>query len=156
MTVKESKLFEGNLWQRDCAAIIYGLQADVAALQAQLGANTIVSGVYTPTLTNVTNVTSSTGYQANYMRVGDMVTVSSKIDVTPTLIGTVTEVGLSLPIASAFTVNEDCGGAAASSSVASDCAAVLPDTVNDRARLRWISVGVSATNLFYVYMYRIK
>lgn len=72
----------------------------------------LLSGTYTPTLTNVTNVAASTAYQCQYMQVGNTVTVSGKIDIDKTANGAA-EVGVSLPVASNFGAEEDCAGLAA-------------------------------------------
>ena len=85
--------------------------ADTASLDyktANLGA-----GSYTPTLTGVTNVAASTAYACQWMRVRDVVTVSGKVDVDPTVVGS-TKLGISLPIASNLSAAEQCAGVGAS------------------------------------------
>jgi hypothetical protein len=59
------------------------------------------SGTYTPTLSNTTNITSSTLSQATYIRVGDIVTVSVGVGLTPTLSATNTILTVTLPITTA-------------------------------------------------------
>jgi hypothetical protein len=57
------------------------------------------SGTYTPTITNVLNVSSSSiPYTCYYSKVGNIVTVSGIIDITPTASGAATSLYLSLPI----------------------------------------------------------
>lgn len=71
------------------------------------------SGTYTPTLTNTTNVTSSSAKVAQWMRVGNVVTVSGRVDINPAIGSTLTQLEVSLPIASAFTgtgAGENCAG----------------------------------------------
>src|SRR5690606_32796918 len=77
-------------------------------------ASNVLSGTYTPTLTDSVNVTTSTAYACQYMRVGNVVTVSGKVDVTATTDGgTETILAISLPIASAFTQDYQAAGTAA-------------------------------------------
>ncbi len=76
----------------------------------------IASGTYTPTLTNTTNVASSSftnSPPAKWIRVGNVVQVSGHVTITPTAAaGTQTVLDLSLPIASNITHFEDCSGVA--------------------------------------------
>src|SRR5574341_1241568 len=100
------------------------------------------SGVYTPTLTNVANLAASTAYECQWMRVGELVTVSGKADVDPTAAAS-TQLGISLPIPSNFGAAEDCGGVAFSPAVANQGAAILADATNNRAQMEWIAVDLS-------------
>lgn len=99
---------------------------------ANLGASEseVRSGTYTPTLTNVTNIAASTAYVCQWLRVGNVVTVSGKVDIDPTSAGA-TELGLSLPVASNFTSNEQCGGSFHGES--GDDGWIKGDATNDRA-----------------------
>jgi hypothetical protein len=74
-------------------------------------ASNILSGTYTPTLTNIGNVSSSSASVCQYMRVGNVVTVSGRITITATSVLTATYVRLSLPVTSgAFTSYDQAGG----------------------------------------------
>lgn len=72
----------------------------------------IASGNYNPTVSNGSNVTSSTTYSSvMYTKVGSVVTVSGKITIQPTASGAVSW-DLSLPIATSnFTTDGNAGGA---------------------------------------------
>jgi len=70
----------------------------------------IASGTYTPTLNNLLNVTASTAYQCQWIRVGNVVTVSGRVDIQTTTANTSTSLGISLPIASTFTALTNAGG----------------------------------------------
>lgn len=59
----------------------------------------ISSGTYTPTLTNVVNISASTAYQAQYLQVGNTVTVSGRVDIDPVVTATATQLGISVPVA---------------------------------------------------------
>ena len=59
------------------------------------------SGTYTPTLTNTTNISSSSLSQATYSRVGNIVHVNVAVSLTPTLSTTNTVLTIQLPQATA-------------------------------------------------------
>lgn len=97
------------------------------------------SGFYTPTLTAVANVAASTSAQCQWMRVGNVVTVSGTISIDPTAAATLTQLGISLPIASNLSVagGTECAGTAVRTTAATNFIAgnITSDTVNDRAEL---------------------
>jgi hypothetical protein len=114
----------------------------------------IISGTFTPTLFNVTNVAASTAYLCSYVRIGSVVIFSGKVDVDPTAAAS-TILDLSLPIASAFTQEEDLGGAAFATAVAGQGAALHANATDDRARMRWITVDVANRSMFFICLYRL-
>lgn len=117
---------------------------------------TLDSGTYTPTLTNVTNVTSSTAYQCQYMQVGSVVTVSGLLEVTPTAGASATELGISLPVASNFGANEDCGGSGESDEGYNIGMAIRADATNNRAAMVWkTEVATASRNVYFSFTYRI-
>jgi hypothetical protein len=128
----------------------YTTAADVASA---IGA-ALASGTYTPTLTNITNLDTSTAYQCQYMKVGTVVTVSGKVDVNPTA-GASTQLGLSIPIASNFAASEDCAGSAFASGIAGQGAAILADVVNNRAIMQWVSVDTTNQAMLFSFTYRV-
>ena len=72
----------------------------------------IASGTYTPTITNAINVTASTAKVCQWMRVGNVVTVSGVCEIDPTTGGGVLAVvDLTLPIATSITLDTQLGGA---------------------------------------------
>jgi hypothetical protein len=101
---------------------------------------TLAAGTYTPTLTGVANVAASTAYACQYLRVGATVTVSGKVDVDPTVGATLTQLGISLPIASALTAAEQCGGTGMSQD-ANYFGGIYADAANDRAQLNFTTVA---------------
>lgn len=114
------------------------------------------SGVYTPTVSNTSNLDSSpTASQAQYCRVGSVVTVSGKVTVDPTATTTSTYFSLSLPIASNFAAEEDCAGTASAIGVAGQCAGIYADIANDVAIFQWMAIDVTSQNMFYSFTYRI-
>lgn len=67
------------------------------------------SGTNTPTIVSVTNVAASTAYSGQFMRVGDVVTFSARVDIDPTASGGV-EFDVTLPISSNFTATNNAAG----------------------------------------------
>jgi hypothetical protein len=129
--------------------------ADVTSeIAASLAALNLASGAYTPTLTNASNLDASTAYVCQYMRVGTVVTVSGRVDVDPTAAGS-TALGISLPVASAFSTGNDCGGTAFSPVIAGQGAAIYADATNDRALMEWIAVDTSNRHMNFTFTYRI-
>lgn len=72
----------------------------------------IQSGTYTPANSTTSNVTSSSGGHAQWMRVGNVVTVSGYVAIRPSS-AAATQISISLPIASNVgTTTGDCAGTA--------------------------------------------
>lgn len=115
---------------------------------------TVYSGTYTPTLNNTTNVTSSTAYECQYIRVGNTVTVSGMAELTVTTGGLNTELGISLPVASNFANNQNCGGSGSSESN-TEAAAIFADPANDRARIQYPPAASGSRLIHFSFTYRI-
>lgn len=114
-------------------------------------------GTYTPTLTNVTNISASTAYQCQYMRVGNVVTVSGKVDIDPGAVGLAT-LGISIPIASALANDFECGGTAAAGTVLGLNGAISADPANDRVELDFtipVAGVITNTSWFFTFTYYI-
>lgn len=126
-----------------------------ATAAAQRTAIGLASGTYTPTLFNVANLAASTAYQCQYMQVGNVVTVSGKVDIDPTLAATLTRLGISLPVASNIGAAEDCAGVAFASGIASQGAAILGDAANDRAQLEYISTDITNQPMYFQFQYEV-
>ena len=116
----------------------------------------INGGVYTPTLTNVTNVAASTAYECQWQQIENTVVVSGRVDIDPTAL-VATELGISLPplYPSAFTAVSQCGGTGVSALVGSQCAGIDADITNDRARLRYIPTSTNNAGMQFTFTYRI-
>lgn len=112
------------------------------------------AGTYTPTLTNVTNVTSSTTYVCQWMRVGNIVTVSGKVKIEPTATSAV-ELGMSLPVASNFVAEEECGGTAASQVASTTPVRILGDATNNRASFQFVAGTTSDDSYSFTFTYQI-
>lgn len=116
----------------------------------------VFSGSYTPTLTNTTNITSSTASTLYYTRVGNVVAVFGRVNITATATGN-TLLGISLPIASALTTNGQVAGMGAltTATVANNTfGRINADATNDRAQFQLNSTTTTdqtyAINFTYV------
>jgi hypothetical protein len=120
----------------------------------------IFSGTYTPTLSNgnLIDVAGSTAYVCQYMRVGDVVTVSGKVDIAVTGTG-FTQLNMTLPVPSNFTAAENCAGVAQvsySGGTINEAAGIRADTTNDRAQIAfWGNVTGAAQSFTFTYTYRV-
>lgn len=122
---------------------------------AQGGTGTATpSGTYTPTLTNVANLDGSTAYQCQFLQVGSAVIVSGKVDVDPTA-AVLTQLGISLPVASNLGAAEDCAGVAFASGIAGQGAAIIGDAANNRMTMEWIAVDLTNQSHYFTCQYEI-
>jgi hypothetical protein len=107
------------------------------------------SSSYTPTLTSVTNVASSTASTLNYFKNGSMVHIIGKVTITASAAGT-TRLGISLPIASNFTTNADAVG------FADFNGSIISDVTNDRLELEFTAIDTLSTEYGFMVTYVIK
>ena len=115
----------------------------------------IAPSTYTPTLTDVANLTSSTAYIAQYLRVGNTVAVSGTVDVDPILTATTTQLGISLPVASSITARNQVAGSAFSPVISGMGTAILGDETNDRAQMEWVASDITSQPIYYIFNYQI-
>jgi hypothetical protein len=117
-------------------------------------AGNILSGTYTPTLTAVSGVSSLTANPCQYIRVGNVVTVSGSISGTDSIASCA--VGVTLPIASNLTAANQCSGAGIYSGGGVPIS-VAGDATNDRAHLQWIVNGSSGSfTAFFTFTYLVQ
>lgn len=110
----------------------------------------IASGTYTPTLTSVANISASTPDVLQWIRVGNVVTVSGKVIFTATATATLTQLGMSLPIASTTSASTKIGGNIAGQTVA-NFGAIFADTTNNRATISIASTTTTASVNYQVH-----
>jgi hypothetical protein len=115
---------------------------------------TLASGVYTPTITDTTNVAVSTEYECQYMRVGSVVTVSGKVGIDPTTTGA-TVMGMSLPIASNFATTQQCAGTAANQVSGDNTATIEADTTADTAVFKFTAISTTDQIYYFSFTYQI-
>lgn len=112
----------------------------------------VAAGTYTPTLTNETNIASSTASQCQYMRVGNTVTVSGKFNVDYTSTGA-SSIGISLPIASNIANDYEVAGTA--NPDVNPGGLIRGDATNDRAQFVISTVSSAAYDYYFVFTYTI-
>ena len=98
---------------------------------------TLDAGTYVPTLTNTTNISSSTAHGFQYMRVGSTVTVSGQVTVAATAANTTTVLELTIPVASALINDHELAGTGCGITTNNRVMAVQAQTTNDRAYVSW-------------------
>jgi hypothetical protein len=104
---------------------------------------TIASGTYTPSALLGASMTSCTPSVCQWMRVGNVVTVSGKASVDMAA-GVNSLFRLSLPVASNFADDGQAAGTASGQTLASSEGRVYADTVDDRLAVNAnFSLGVS-------------
>lgn len=114
------------------------------------GGNAITS--YTPTITSVTNVASTTLKGARYRSDGAYVEVWVYVTVDPTSTGS-TEIAVSLPVASEIGANELFGSG--SCNVAAQSGIVTTDATNNRATFIFSSTDTGAQDHVLIFTYPI-
>ena len=107
---------------------------------------------YTPTLTNTTNVSSSTPESIHAMRVGNSVTVYGRVTLTPTITLTNTVLTISLPFATVMGGPSDVGGTGAANGVV-----VFAGTTTSASTcfLQWTASGTSSQTMSFSFTYHV-
>ena len=134
------------------AASWSGLQTFAAGIETTAPNGKVYGSTYTPTFTEVANITTLLDLNDfTYVRLGNVVSVSGKITVLP-FAAALTRVGISLPVASALTSSVQLHGvcAYASTGMVGD---VVGDATNDRAELRFTATGAVAEALSFNFSY---
>lgn len=117
---------------------------------------TLLAGAYTPVLTNVANLSASTAFSCQYLRVGGVVTVSGRVDVDPIAAATDTQLGIALPFASTFANANECAGTGVTPTIAGQSAAIKADVANGRATLQWLSGDITNQPMYFSFTYRVQ
>ena len=114
------------------------------------------ASTYSPTRSAEANLDANvTPSSAQYMRVGNVVTVSGRVTaVDPTAPGAAS-FELSLPIASNIGAVEDCAGVAFCGGIAGQGAAITGSVANNTAVFTWVAVDVTSQAWSYTYSYEI-
>lgn len=115
--------------------------------------NGLLSGSYTPTLTNNTNIAASTAHTSYYFRVGDMVHVFGTVEIDATTASSQISMSMSLPIASNLGSSDDLAGVFGTSA-ASQAGRVTGSAGNDNAS--FVCVPDSSANLTYNFSFSYK
>lgn len=114
------------------------------------------SGNYTPTITSYLNISDSTSYEGQWIRIGNVVTVSGMIDIDPTTSGFYTLFYLSLPVASTISGYGQLGGSGVRlGDTKNDPVAIWGDLSGNRALfILWVSDG-SNSKITYTFTYTV-
>lgn len=115
----------------------------------------VASGTYTPTLTNDANVTSSTAAKCQWLRVGNVVTVSGHLLITPASASTTTTVGIAIPIPSDFTGVSDLAGVANNEVLTQNSATLQADVSNNRAQLAYSAQNTLSQRWVFSFTYEV-
>lgn len=115
----------------------------------------IASGTYTPTLTANANSNNLTASQCQWVRVGNVVTVSGQC-VAGTPASGVSSFGMTVPIASNFITGLELGGSGSVADPARSSIGFSADTVNDRASCNWTAVGTGTIGFQFAFTYEVK
>ncbi len=115
----------------------------------------ISATTYTPTLTNTTNVTSSTAKNCTYTRIGNIVTVTGSLGIVTTLaVSTVIEI--SLPIASNIGALTDLNGLGSAASAIATNVVIEGEVTNNTAKVSLIALSVGGSgNIFFTFSYSV-
>lgn len=126
--------------------------ANAAAALATLG---VVPGRYTPTLTNSTNIDSSTAFTTNYVQIGDVCIVFGAVAIDATASGSaLTTLGMSLPVPSNFANAQQLGGVGYER-VTSQPVQINADPTNDRAEFNYPSLSVNSRTFYFIFGYQV-
>lgn len=131
---------------------------DNALAQGNATQQQVRSGTYTPTITGITNVTATTPRQAQWTRVGNVVTVSGLFQVTPTINNAQTTLSFSLPVASNFTTGYEAGGVASTygTGVTEHSGGFVADAALDEVKLDYFETHGGVNSFSYSYTYEVK
>jgi hypothetical protein len=121
-------------------------------IDGNMYANNIYSGVYTPQLSNLKNITACKAYTSQYIRVGNVITVSGKIDIDATTAST-TQLNLKLPLTSAVSKDYEITGTG--QSVVGECFSISADIINNAAQIKFLARDLSSNSYYYTYTYSI-
>lgn len=125
-----------------------------AGITGSLDTGIVRGGVYTPTYTAVSGISTLTGEDCNYIRVGDVVSVSGVAAIDATSTQSTVTFNLTLPFPSTFTKFFDLSGAGGG--LASSVVTVEADTTNNEALVS-VRIGqVLSTTAYFVFLYRIS
>lgn len=114
----------------------------------------VTAGTYTPDLTSTNNVNYYQPYDCQYMRIGNMVTVSGRIDIEPQREGNA-HIQLSLPFPTKIGALHHLSGNAASQygKVQASC---FGDMITNRCQLSYYAITTDRVAFFLQFMYRIE
>ena len=116
----------------------------------------IASGTWTPTVSGVSNISAATPYLGQYIRIGNVVTCSVKVDIT-NFGASQAKLGISLPVASNLGADYDLAGTAnpLATTTGYEPGVVYADAVNDRAEIAYMSPGATPVSWWVTFTYKV-
>lgn len=114
----------------------------------------VTAGTYTPTLSNTTNVTSSTSAVAHYFKIGNQVNVVGSVNIVPTA-AAATVLGISLPIASNFAATTDAAGLGVSSTSNASNVRIEANATTNIAELKFGISFTTTADYFFNFTYTV-
>ena len=135
------------------------LTTDVTGALPVANGGTAVSSAtqtYTPIRSAEANMDANvTMTEAQYLRVGNTVTVSGRFTADPTLTATATSFEFTLPVASNIGAVEDAAGVAFCGTIAAQGAAITGSVANNTAVVSWISGDVTSQSWSFILAYQV-
>jgi len=113
----------------------------------------IRSGTYTPTAVIIANVLTATPQKAQWLRVGNVVTVSGTITLDPITSSLAASVRMSLPVPSNLAISSDCSGVG--NQGVRENLLIVANTANDQANFEWVPSDVNSRLWSYIYSYEV-
>lgn len=89
--------------------VVFNNVSAVSINAVTISAGNLFSGTYTPTISDLSNYDSVTPFQSQYMRVGNVVTVSGRVSTDP-ISAAAASFKMTLPIASDITASTNVAG----------------------------------------------
>ncbi len=114
-------------------------------------------GTYSPTATAIANCSAVSALDSIYIRLGNHILCYGYVYFTVTSTSAITQIGISLPVASNFTVTTDAFGKCAGPFQTGNHSAIIyADGTNDRVVIDFTSSGTGAHSMQYDFMYKVK
>lgn len=120
-----------------------------------ISAPNLYDTAYTPTLTNTTNITSSTPEAIHAMRVGNSVTVYGRLQLTATTTGLNTVLTISLPFATSMGAPADAGGSAVSQTTGEPPIGISTSTSATTCFFKWSAVSTINQIITFSFTYHV-
>jgi hypothetical protein len=113
-------------------------------------------GTYTPVRSAEANLDANvTTFQCQFMRIGNVVTVSGRFTADPTTTLTATSFELTLPVASNFGAVEDAAGTAFCGTNAGEGVQISASVANDKLVFAWTPVAVTSQTFSFSATYEV-
>lgn len=113
------------------------------------------SGSYTPTVAVLGNVTANTPHICYWQRIGDIVSVTGAVEITPTTAAVYVNFSITLPIASNFTITDDLWGTVTGNAYAATTGVAVAHPVDDTAQISYIAQGTVSHYMMFDFKYQI-